>query len=278
MSVKSFFEVAGHRAEFDAFFPDLPAEELGPIRVSSASPASASLLGTAFDYGCRFHLLVRNGRLAVERDLWIAERAPKVAAARGGDAATLASFELALIAGRQAQDRVRRSGGTFDDDALDAIFLLAQLDVVFRTKRLHGACRCPTAGERDELRQALALVAEQSAFTAQKRCLLNPVFGAGSTLIGGADGDVIIDDVLIDLKLSAKSKLQRSWWREVITYLALDDLGTQRGLSGVGIYLARCGTFGTLSADRVRLPSGRYDKFLQWLQLRASQQVGSGEQ
>ena len=179
-----------------------------------------------------------------------------------------------MIAGRQAQDRVRRKGA-FDDEALDAIFLLAQLDVVFRTKRVRGACRGPTSGERDELRQALGLVAEQPAFTAQRRCLLNPVFGAGSTLIGGADGDVIIDDALIDLKLSAKSKLQRPWWREVITDLALDDIGTRRGLSAVVIYLARCGTLMTLSADRVRLPSARYDKFLQWLHVRAAQQVGT---
>lgn len=276
MSVKSFYEVKENRDGFDSFFDELPIDEFGPLRIPSTSPKSASLLGTAFDYGCRFQLMAMNTKFTTERSTWVAEGAARRAKRLRADADTIASLEAAVVAGRAAQQRVLAADGEFDDEAVDAVFRLAQADVVCRISRVFGPTRSLTGAEASELRAAFQLVKKQDAFVAHERCLLNPVFGSGSALIGGADADVIVDNMLIDLKLSASSKLQLPWWREVITYLALDDLSeSPRRLTDVAIYLARCGSLAILAADKIRKPKKRYAEFLRWLEIAAADHVGA---
>lgn len=64
---------------------------------------------------------------------------------------------------------------------------------------------------------------------------LNPTFGSRETV--GADGDLIIDGSLIDLKTVSRPELRREWVWQQVGYLLLD--GGRRHIEQVGFYLSR---------------------------------------
>jgi hypothetical protein len=66
---------------------------------------------------------------------------------------------------------------------------------------------------------------------------LNPVFD-GSSEIGGADADLILDKCLIDIKTTVKARLDPKWLYQLIGYCLL-DFGDHYRIREVGIYFAR---------------------------------------
>lgn len=64
---------------------------------------------------------------------------------------------------------------------------------------------------------------------------LNPVFGNAGTV--GADGDLIIDGTLIDLKTVSSPVVQQDWVWQQVGYLLLDR--GRRRIDQVGFYLSR---------------------------------------
>lgn len=68
----------------------------------------------------------------------------------------------------------------------------------------------------------------------------NPMFDAYGI---PADGDLLIDGLLLDLKTVTRSKLQIDWLWQVIGYALLDD--GRRDIESVGIYLSRHGCLQT---------------------------------
>lgn len=53
----------------------------------------------------------------------------------------------------------------------------------------------------EDIGTPLALVRPEE-FRAKRTCVLNPTFGAASELVGAADGDLILDGTLIDVKVN----------------------------------------------------------------------------
>ena len=70
-------------------------------------------------------------------------------------------------------------------------------------------------------------------------CILNPIF-AGSIDVGGADGDLIVESALLDVKATINSRIAGSWLYQLIGY-ALLDYDNQYKLTNAGIYLTRQG-------------------------------------
>jgi hypothetical protein len=73
---------------------------------------------------------------------------------------------------------------------------------------------------------------------------LNPVFGAASLKIGGADADVIFGDLIVEVKTTADSVIERDMVRQLVGYLLLARAGrridaTIPEVRRVGIYFAR---------------------------------------
>lgn len=73
----------------------------------------------------------------------------------------------------------------------------------------------------------------------QLPAILNPTFD-GSMDVGGADADIIIDDCLIDIKMTINTKLPnlRSWLYQLLGYVLL-DYADQYRIRSVAIFLAR---------------------------------------
>src|SRR5690606_17537093 len=80
----------------------------------------------------------------------------------------------------------------------------------------------------------------------KKHCIVNPTFGKGSSLVGGADADLIIDNTLIDIKSSKNLKLERGDLNQIIGYHLLSIIGGINGkktpkIKEIGIYFASYG-------------------------------------
>ena len=90
-------------------------------------------------------------------------------------------------------------------------------------------------------------------FKAKKIIVLNPTFGEGSRIVGGADADIIIDNTLIDIKTTMNLKLRREWFHQIIGYYILSRIGGIDGVSPkhkinkLGFYFSRYGELYTIT-------------------------------
>jgi len=100
-----------------------------------------------------------------------------------------------------------------------------------------------------------------------KQIYLNPSFGS---LSGGADGDLIIGDTLIDIKTTKFFKLKREWFNQIICYYFLSLIDGVNGkmpqvpVKNIGIYFARHGFLWTISCDELG-DSKKMFSFMEWL-------------
>ena len=80
---------------------------------------------------------------------------------------------------------------------------------------------------------------------AAKPFVLNPVF-EGSTDVGGADADLIVDGTLVDIKSTTKPNLDKATVYQLLGYLFLDYTNEYQ-VDELGVYYSR-------TAELVRLP------------------------
>lgn len=75
--------------------------------------------------------------------------------------------------------------------------------------------------------------------------ILNPTF-TGSTYVGGADADLVVDSCLIDIKTSTFPQIKAEYLYQLAGYLLL-DFDDKLHIDSVGIYMARQGMLFTWS-------------------------------
>jgi hypothetical protein len=86
-------------------------------------------------------------------------------------------------------------------------------------------------------------VLDLDIFKTSNRCILNPSFGKGSKDVGGADGDILLGNSLIDIKTTLYLTFEPEYFRQLMGYYILNlradnAIGT---ISHLGIYYARFG-------------------------------------
>jgi len=86
--------------------------------------------------------------------------------------------------------------------------------------------------------------------------VLSPSFD-GSRDIGGADGDLILNDSLIDIKSSIKTNLPIQWLYQVLGY-ALLDYSDSYGIRSVGFYMTRQRRMLRWSMEELTVPARGY--------------------
>ncbi|MEM6748081.1 MAG: hypothetical protein AAF608_11745 [Pseudomonadota bacterium] len=99
------------------------------------------------------------------------------------------------------------------------------------------------------------------------RIELNPRFAWGD-VVGGADGDILVGDCLIELKATKKLSVTGDYLRQLAGYAALDHLGRKRGkqctdrprINRVAIYFARHNQLVQLTLDEL-FPNDGFAKF-----------------
>lgn len=99
----------------------------------------------------------------------------------------------------------------------------------------------------DDVAAVFHLFYEQQNALLSKPHNLNPIF-AGSLDVGGADGDLIVDGCLIDIKATINPQLSANYLYQLAGYLLL-DYDDALHITSVGIYMARQGMMFTWRVD-----------------------------
>jgi hypothetical protein len=150
----------------------------------------------------------------------------------------------------------------------EAAVMLAHLDTVFRIRILDDAAFKPVPHEILDDLEAMLTIVPADSFTATRRCVLNPRFGSASNLVGGADGDLIIDGTLIDLKSTKKLELDRETFNQVLLYYVLSCIGgiencPEGAVEYLGVYFARYGVLHRIAVKEVVMHA-QMPAFIEW--------------
>jgi hypothetical protein len=260
MSLTHFIALPEVREKFSETFiyPGLgPAPEL----ICEPKTKHYSLVGTAFDYLLRFVLETQNNNAKTQK--WTAEIA--VEAVQGTE-----DFEHCNAVLGEASDSYRKYISTkkLDDRIIKASLLLAQLDPIFRAGIVD-----PDIGKLDKLDiedlRNLISSTKLGVFKPRKVCILNPTFGEGSKLVGGADADMVVDDTIIEIKTVKDFKLDRRYYNQLIGYYLLSRIGGIDGydkklkINNLGIYFSRYATFVTFKISKI-MKGVDEDEFMSW--------------
>ena len=225
-----------------------------------------SPVGTAFDYLLRFIVEQLNPGLAKSWP-WVAEVEWELI----GPDKELESKRSHILSEtrRQLQDYLRT--GVLKDEMLRSALLLAPLDSIARVDR--GYEDLGNFNQRDvqDLRN-LAQLVDAKLFKAKTTCLLNPTFGKDSLL--DADADLVIDDMIIDVKVTKKLSLERSYMDQLLGYYVLHQLHGIGGLEArppinrLAIYFARHGYLYVFNPLQL-MQTAELDASLRWFKERA---------
>ena len=114
-------------------------------------------------------------------------------------------------------------------------------------------------------------------FKAKKLCLLNPTFGKASKLVGGADADLIIDDMLIEIKTTKRVRLLQDTFHQLMGYYSLHRISGVGGLKPkakirkIAVYFSRYSYLHVFNLHDI-IKKEQFLDFLRWLKERAGVQ------
>jgi hypothetical protein len=232
--------------------------------------------GTAFDYAMRFYLQKLNPSTKVSR--WLAEESAALVVASRRETARTKKRVLGIIG--TAKDCVRsylkgKRDAKPNRELIRAAVDLAQLDLVYRI----GLLDLQPINEAmvEDIGSMLALVRPED-FRAKRTCVLNPTFGSASELVGGADGDLVLDGTLIDIKVNKNLELGRDIFNQLFGYYCLSCIGGIDGFRGkitrVAVYFARFGILHRIPVDSF-VEASRLPAHLKWFKATANRGVSS---
>ena len=283
MSLWSFLRQPDVKERFKTEFP-IPAMPIKKkLLAPPIIPTHAALVGTAFDYLLRFTIEHLNPSKFTHTDpRWIAESALPIILDKEG-ATGAYKKAVGILDSAWKSYNLFIPTGKISASLLRDTLLLAQLDVFYRAGYERGITNFGVVeqGDIQDLQNLHALI-NPVLFKAKDVCLLNPTFGEASHLIGGADADLIIDTMLIDIKTVKELKIQREYINELIGYYSLNTLYQMTGIPEVpilqrfGLYFSRYGHLHSIEIKDVINPK-TYSAFLQWFKKRASHHGATGE-
>jgi len=249
-----------------------------------------ALIGTAFDYLFRF--FVKRLNPSAIANSWIAEEAVifmegqkflQRVTGLGPDGEPICDLLFdhdktkLCVAAREALEYAKRNyseyidHGTVNDAFLASTLSLAKLDIVRRTgKTYHNVFDDADKSDIADLKNLFMLLDSRYWKSDSNICLLNPTFGEkASDLVGGADADLVIDHLLIDVKTVKESRLERKYINQLIGYYALYKIagidGLPRGheIKRLGVYFSRHGCLQAFSVEDV-IDQHKFPAFLRW--------------
>lgn len=296
------------RGDFQLPVLRLKFEKTRPLLAPPKTPHSR-LVGVAFDYLLRFYLERLNGLPSHRENQWVAEKAKNILfescesaqienfecieqkstqinhcsrsesmiacglALRYSDSVLLSAYEqsLKIIEKVKCLRKEFAETGRLSRELIRQTLRMSYIDPVLRAGS--GIEYIGTDADQldiEDIEKQFSLI-ESKLFKAQNRCLLNPTFGTGSQLVGGADADLIIDDTLIDVKTTKKLELPLSDFCQIIGYLLLHRIGGTSSGSGefkieqLGIYYSRYGYLFSFNVKDL-INDKSLDKFTKWFE------------
>lgn len=272
----------------DKLKSEFPKPEFNLASKIKAEPLSTnySLVGAAFDYLMRFYLEYHNKDALIKRSSWVAESARKSLNFNllkiGNNNIRIGSnrdkiinaIDLFLIIDDgfiEAESNYQKFilSGKITNKLIISCLFLGKLDSYYRRRVIDENFETFDKAEVKDLKNLISIIKLEN-FIVKKNLYINPSFGNGSTLVGGADADIIIDDTLIDIKVTKELKLERKYLNQIIGYYLLSLIGgindnpNLKIINNIGIYFARHGELWTISVDSIgKLET--FNNFNDWL-------------
>lgn len=226
------------------------------------------LVGTAFDYILRFYLEKLNDTQDSPK-IWVAEKTLE----------RIKFNEEKYKIGIELVDNVKElrkeflATGNISKELIKHTLQMSYLDPVFRAGQGIDYIGV-SADEEDieDIKNLLSLI-EDDTFKASNVCISNPTFGKASRLVGGADADIIIDNMLIDIKTTKNLEFTLNYFCQIIGYLLLQRIGGIDGekqkieINKLGIYYSRFGYLFTIDVKTI-IDSSSLQEMTAWFETR----------
>lgn len=261
MSLTSFLKQPHFREKFKQEFPK-PSLKIKREILAPPLTEDNRLIGTAFDYLLRFKIKQLNPQ-AWSGD-WVAERAIELMVRGKG--------EDAYQKGNQVISKIKKpyleflETGEITDDLIESALSLSKFDLFYRIRKFD---KTQTDARHVQDLRGLIEQFDPNIFPSEGKISLNPEFGLGSIIVGGADADLVIGDLLIDVKTISTLELKRDDFNQLIGYYALSKIdqidGTDRKqeIKRIGIYFSRYAYLHVIEVDQVIDPA-KFPAFLEW--------------
>jgi hypothetical protein len=287
MSLTSFIKNKDVKEKFAKEF-QLPtfnlAGEIKAIPLTKNYP----LMGTAFDYMLRFYLKKQIPKAITSQ--WIAEHSASslnniinisLKVHNGKIIKESKVTEYSSPKSEKAQEIIKKAksdyekflkDGNMTDEIIKSCICLAQLDPIYRAGYIYEKMGEVDNLDIQDMKNLYSLI-NINNFKSDKICLLNPTFGKASTMVGGADADLVVDEMLIDIKTTKFLKLDRDHFNQLIGYYFLYLIG---GIDGapknhkilkLGIYFSRHGLLYITDVNDI-IKKNQIAPFIKWLKRR----------
>lgn len=269
MSLTSLINQPDVRAQLKQEFPK-PKFTMKRQLLAPPRSQNYGLVGTAFDYLLRFYVKQMNPQ-AIERG-WVAENSVRLLKQSG----THRLYEQGYLIITQAKEEYAKFLETqqLTDELLKSSLLLAKLDVFFRVGKIDENLQDIDEKDVEDLRSLISLV-DANLFKSSGVVVLNPIFGLASHRIGGADADLLIDDLLIDIKTKKELTLERVDFNQLLGYYTLykidgiDGTPPHHPVRRLGIYFSRYAYLHVIPVEEV-IDESRFSQFLGWFEERVN--------
>lgn len=233
--------------------------------------------GTAFDYLLRFTIAHKN-RHVIESDLVASyvvnrRRTEKYSITIGGVTISKDMNRLEINVGERQFLKIRehykkyekeiekyKKSGKLTANTAKACIFFANLDIIFRAGYFRNKMPVLEKFKIDPLDvndlMNLTKIIPNELTKTSKSIILNPTFGKMSERLS-ADGDLIIRNLLIDIKTTKECKIRSYEWNQLLGYYAFAKLGgitvgdenKKMKINNIGIYFSRYGYLWTFNID-----------------------------
>lgn len=266
-------EYKGFRTFLSETFPKPRLKSNDPL-LSPLISTNPSLIGTAFDYLLRFHLQKKYKGKVVSTG-WVSENAingyfkkPGIAYQSFGSDDELNAKDIKRLLAikkkvpqkfkwcKAVHAKFLQSRENDLPQLLEACLFLARLDNIYRRS-------LPTLEElrtvfdfrKEDIVDLKSLIdcCSLEQFRPNSHIVLNPGFG---TDIINADADLVVDEMLIEVKVTKHLKLSREHFNQLIGYYLLYLIGgiphmRKLKISKLGVYFARHNLLWTVKVDQI---------------------------
>ncbi|MFW9881594.1 MAG: hypothetical protein ACFFG0_51670 [Candidatus Thorarchaeota archaeon] len=286
MALTQFLKLKDVKSKFLTSFPK---PEFSVKREILASPLTEnySLVGTAFDYLLRF--LIEYTYEPTISDTWVAENSLTFLAGliefiqSHGEKAGLRVKALKeyydqvndIILNAKRNHSKFLSDGSITKNLIESTLLLAQVDIFYRAGKINENLGKINKDDVADLKNLISLV-NIEIFRPKKIAFLNPRFGHASRMVGGADADLIIDDMLIEIKTTKRLEMRRDTYNQLIGYYTLYRIASISNMTEfeeirkLGVYFSRFGYLHLYNIEDIIDEEG-FPKFIEWFKERAIQ-------
>ncbi len=247
-----------------------PNPKLNDLIKATSLSKNYGIVGTAFDYLLRFNVEFLNKNVEIKKNEWVAENGLALLRKKHNQD-TISALEVDLSKTKESYSRFLTLGA-IDAELCEAVIFLSKLDIYVRSRYdsflnytnefFQMSKKILEKFDIEDLKNLYNII-EPEIFKAKNIVFLNPTFGEASKMIGGADADLIIDSVLIDIKVTKELKLKRAYFNQLIGYYVLSMIGgindMDHKIEHLGIYFARHGVLWKIPTSEI----ASHDKFIE---------------